>query len=306
VKGQGGGDRNCRGRQRGMGRLVRNAGGLNNPGRLMYSSRCGDLVQDRVLVTLQPSEQRRGLGAGTGEGMTVVVDKSDRRVRQMFGEIAPNYDRMNHLLSMQTDRYWRWRTTRIVPPRGGAPILDVCTGTGDLAIAYYRAAGGACPVVGSDFCPEMLELARRKQARRRIGDDLRFIEADAQQLPFPDDHFQIVSVAFGLRNVADTDRGLREMTRVCRPGGQIAVLEFSMPRWQPFRWVYGLYFRHCLPRIGQWLARNNASAYEYLPASVGEFPAGEELAQRMRNAGMAQVRYHSLTLGVATLYVGTK
>lgn len=236
----------------------------------------------------------------------MAVDKSDTRVQRMFGEIAPQYDRLNHLLSFQIDRYWRWRTTRIVPPTGDAPILDVCTGTGDLALAFYRAAAGRSLVVGSDFCPEMLDIAEQKKRRAGIDGDMSFIQADTQNLPFPDDHFQIVSVAFGLRNVSDTDRGLREMTRVCRPGGHVAVLEFSMPRWQPFKAIYGWYFRNILPRIGQWLARNSSSAYNYLPESVGEFPAGEQLVQRMTSAGLHGVRFYGLTGGVATLYVGEK
>jgi len=224
----------------------------------------------------------------------------------MFGEIAPKYDRLNHLLSFHIDRYWRWRTTRIVKPTGAAPVLDVCTGTGDLALAFFRAGAGRAPVVGSDFCPEMLEIAEQKKRRAGIDGDVSFVQADTQDLPFPDDHFQIVSVAFGLRNVSDTDRGLREMTRVCRRGGHVAVLEFSMPRWQPFKAIYGWYFRNILPRVGQWLARNSSSAYNYLPESVGEFPAGEQLVERMTSAGLHGVRFYGLTGGVATLYVGEK
>ena len=238
--------------------------------------------------------------------MTATVDKSDLRVRRMFGEIAPKYDRMNHLLSMQIDRYWRWQATRISPPTGDAPILDICTGTGDLAIAYHRAGRGGIPVIGSDFCPEMLEVARQKQSRLRVGESLSFIEADAQKLPFDNDHFQIVSVAFGLRNVADTDQGLREMTRVCRPGGRVVILEFSMPTRQPFRALYGFYFRNILPRIGQWLARNDSQAYSYLPDSVGEFPSGAALVGRMRSAGLRTAKFIPLTFGIATLYVGEK
>lgn len=233
------------------------------------------------------------------------VDKSAQRVRTMFGEIAPNYDRMNHVLSLNTDHYWRWRTTRLVPPTGDAPILDCCTGTGDLAFAFHRAAKGKAPIVAADFCREMIEIGEQKRIKRRI-EGIEFLEADTENLPFPDNHFQIVSVAFGLRNVSDTDRGLREMTRVCRPGGKIAVLEFSMPTWQPMKLFYGLYFKYVLPRIGQMFAKNKSDAYNYLPESVGQFPMGEALAAKMRAAGMSRVTFHPLTFGVATLYIGVK
>jgi demethylmenaquinone methyltransferase/2-methoxy-6-polyprenyl-1,4-benzoquinol methylase len=234
------------------------------------------------------------------------VDKSSDRVRQMFGRIAGRYDFLNHLLSLGIDHYWRWRTVRLVAPSGPLPILDVCTGTGDLALAYDRAARGQTHIVAGDFCHEMLEIGRQKAAR--IGADARieFIEADAQALPVPSNTFQIVCVAFGLRNVADTDRGLAEMTRACAPGGRVAVLEFSSPTWQPFKSIYGWYFRHVLPRIGRLVARNSGDAYEYLPTSVGEFPQGEALAERMRAAGLSNIARYPLTLGVATLYVGTK
>lgn len=238
--------------------------------------------------------------------MSTGVDKSGMRVRQMFGEIAPRYDRMNHLLSMNVDRYWRWRTTRIVRPQGDQPILDVCTGTGDLALAYYRQTRGKVPIVATDFCPEMLQIAERKKSRISDDSQIQFIEADAQHLPFADNSFQIVSVAFGLRNVADTDLGLRELTRVCAAGGRVAVLEFSMPQRQPMKALYGWYFRNILPRIGQWFTKSNQDAYNYLPESVGEFPYGEALAARMSAAGLADVRYYPLTFGIATLYVGCK
>ncbi len=241
--------------------------------------------------------------------LATVIDKSNDRVRQMFGEIAPRYDRLNHLLSLNIDHYWRWRTVRQVPPTSDAPILDLCTGTGDLAIAYHKRAGRdgfACPIVAADFCRGMLELGGPKSRILPEGGRIRFIEADAQRLPLPDDTFQIVSVAFGLRNVEHTDRGLREMVRVCAPGGKVAVLEFSTPQRQPLRALYGWYFRHVLPRIGQLLARNRFDAYSYLPETVGEFPQGDALADRMRTAGLRDVSYRHLTFGVATLYVGTK
>ncbi len=224
----------------------------------------------------------------------------------MFSAIAPVYDRMNHLLSLGVDHYWRWRTTGIVRPEERAPILDVCTGTGDLALAFARRTRGEVPIIGTDFCGAMLERGRAKSQRAGYHATLTFLEADTQALPFADDTFQIVSVAFGLRNVADLDRGLREMARVCRPGGRVAVLEFSMPRHQPMRAIYGWYFRCLLPRIGQRLARNDHEAYCYLPASVGEFPQRADFVARMQDAGLRVPRYYSLTGGIAILYVGMK
>ncbi|HEX7447276.1 MAG TPA: bifunctional demethylmenaquinone methyltransferase/2-methoxy-6-polyprenyl-1,4-benzoquinol methylase UbiE [Pirellulales bacterium] len=234
-----------------------------------------------------------------------MIDKSEARVRRMFGEIAGRYDLLNHLLSLNVDRYWRWRTVRQAPP-GDGPILDLCTGTGDLALAYYRASRGQTQVVAADFCHPMLVVGEQKRSRAGVHGQVTFVEADAQRLPFPNDYFAMVSVAFGLRNVTDTDRGLREMVRVCRLGGRVVVLEFSMPRRQPLRAVYNWYFRRVLPRIGQALARNRQDAYRYLPESVGEFPSGDALAERMRTAGLSTVSYRPLTLGLATLYLGVK
>lgn len=139
------------------------------------------------------------------------VDKSGVRVRRMFGEIAGRYDLLNRVLSMGVDVYWRWRTVRTVSPQGNLPILDVCTGTGDLALAYWKRGKGLVPVIGSDFTHEMLIRAAAKSEKRTASLPIRFVEADAQQLPFPSDSFQIVSVAFGLRNIADTEAGLRDV-----------------------------------------------------------------------------------------------
>lgn len=197
----------------------------------------------------------------------------------MFGEIAPKYDRMNHLLSMNVDRYWRWKAVRKLAPNRTDPILDVCSGTGDLAFSFHKYTDGQVPIIGSDFCYEMLEVGREKADK--TNRNVSFVEADAQNLPFETDKFQVVSAAFGLRNVANTDLGLQEMTRVCKPGGKVAILEFSIPRYQPVKGMYGWYFKNVLPRIGQMLARNDANAYKYLPDSVGEFPCYEKLTDRM-------------------------
>lgn len=238
----------------------------------------------------------------------MTVDKSGRRVRQMFAEISGRYDVMNHVLSGGVDIWWRKKTVRkVAPAKSGPlaslPILDVCCGTGDLAIAYANAS--QVQVYGTDFTHEMLVLADQKQpkdpARKII-----YADADTMALPFADNMFQIVSVAFGLRNVADTVAGLREMTRVTAPGGKVAVLEFSKPRSFPMKQIYPVYFKHVLPRVGQFFARNNQEAYEYLPESVGEFPDYEALTSLMAEAGLNNCTFTPLTFGVATLYVGEK
>jgi demethylmenaquinone methyltransferase/2-methoxy-6-polyprenyl-1,4-benzoquinol methylase len=235
-----------------------------------------------------------------------LLDKREVRIRRMFGQVAPSYDLLNHLLSMNVDTYWRWRTTRLVPPIGDAPILDVCTGTGDLALAYDRAAGGRVPIIAADFCSEMLVQAITKTRQRHAADRIHYVEADTQQLPLPSNHFQIATVAFGLRNVTNMDRGLAEMVRVTQPGGRIAILEFSQPRHWLFGRVYRLYFTRILPTLGQAISRSKDNAYRYLPASVQEFPDGEALAARLREHGLRDVRFHPFTFGIATLYVGVK
>lgn len=236
----------------------------------------------------------------------MTLDKSSTRVQQMFGQIAGRYDFLNRVLSLGIDRSWRRKTVQLVPPEGSAPILDVCTGTADLALAYWRASRGQVSIVGTDFCQPMLAIGQEKCCRAGAGGQITLLEADTLQLPFAADTFQIVCVAFGLRNVSDTDAGLREMTRVCRSGGRVAVLEFSTPTAWPLGALYGWYFQHVLPRVGQALARNTQAAYNYLPQSVGRFPQAEALAERMRAAGLGNVWFKPFTFGVATLYVGQK
>ena len=235
-----------------------------------------------------------------------LLDKREARIRRMFGQIAPWYDFLNHALSLNIDRRWRTKTARLVPPDSAeaGPILDLCTGTGDLALAYDRAAKGSVPIVGADFCHEMLVRAVEKTSA--TGGRIRFVEADAQSLPFPNDTFQIVTIAFGLRNVTDTDRGLAEMVRVARPGGRIAILEFSRPRNRFFGRLFAFYFRQVLPRVGQLLSRSKENAYKYLPESALRFPDYEALAEKMRSHGLSEVHFVPFTFGIATLYVGVK
>ena len=230
------------------------------------------------------------------------VDKSGSRVRQMFSEIAGRYDFMNHFLSAGTDVYWRWKTVRLSGPFSDAPILDVCTGTGDLAFAFRKHASNAATVIATDFTHEMLRLAEQKRGTREVV----FVEADTLELPFASDTFQVVSVAFGLRNVSSTIGGLKEMARVCRPGGKVVVLEFSLPDNRFLSRIYQWYFRNILPRLGQLLVRNRQAAYEYLPQSVSEFPCGDQLTGLMEEAGLVNTAFHSLTGGIASVYLGQK
>jgi demethylmenaquinone methyltransferase/2-methoxy-6-polyprenyl-1,4-benzoquinol methylase len=194
----------------------------------------------------------------------------------------------------------------MVPPRPGEPILDCCTGTADLALAYDRAGGGRSPIVGADFCREMLEIGRDKVRKAGAEGRITLLEGDAQNLPVPDDTFGVVGVAFGLRNVSDTARGVDELIRVARPGGKVAILEFSRPRGRFLGRLYLAFFRHVLPRIGQAIAPNDDNAYAYLPRSVLEFPDGRAMLDLLAGRGLVGLEAHPLTFGIATLYVGTK
>ncbi|MBI1900223.1 MAG: bifunctional demethylmenaquinone methyltransferase/2-methoxy-6-polyprenyl-1,4-benzoquinol methylase UbiE [Planctomycetia bacterium] len=234
------------------------------------------------------------------------LDKSAPKIKSMFGAIARRYDFLNHLLSLNIDKRWRKRTVQKVPP-GDGPVLDVCTGTGDLALAYCRAGKKKIKVVGIDFCPEMLAIAQKKAQRAGAEAWLSLVEGDALHLPFDDGTFEIVCIGFGLRNVSDPAGALKEMLRVCRPGGRMAVLEFSQPRGRLTGPAYRFYFRRVLPRIGRLFSRDRFDAYNYLPRSVQEFPDGPGLAAMMRDAGMADVEFFPLfPLGAATLYVGRR
>jgi len=232
------------------------------------------------------------------------VDKSGGKVRGMFAEIAPRYDLVNRMLSGGIDVWWRHVTVRRAPPPASGALLDVCTGTGDLALAYAAKCRPGVRIVASDFCRPMLDRGIEKA--RKSGAAVEWVEADAQALPFPDAAFGLVTVAFGLRNIADTSRGLAEMARVLVPGGRLAILEFSLPRNAIIRAGYLWYFRRVLPFLGNAVARNRSDAYTYLNQSVEEFPSGERLAGLVRAAGFDRVEMIPLTFGIATLTLATR
>ncbi|WP_456411157.1 bifunctional demethylmenaquinone methyltransferase/2-methoxy-6-polyprenyl-1,4-benzoquinol methylase UbiE [Oceanithermus sp.] len=225
-----------------------------------------------------------------------------RAVREMFGEIAPRYDLLNRLLSGGVDQRWRRLAVRMATEKAPRRILDVATGTGDVALLLKRARPEA-EVVGGDFTPQMLELARAKAAR--AGMDVRFVEADALALPFADASFDAITVAFGFRNFADYERGLAEFQRVLAPGGRAVILEFPPPPRGLLGQAYRFYFNGVLPWIGGVIS-GRPEAYRYLPSSVERFPEPERLAEMMRAAGFAEVRWRLLTGGIAAVHVGDK
>lgn len=224
-----------------------------------------------------------------------------RWVRGMFGRVAGRYDLANHLLSMNIDKLWRARTVKRVRPvldRPGARVLDICCGTGDLVLALAKHHA----VLGSDFCHPMLVIARDKIGERRAPAVV--FESDALSLPVRDSSLDLVTVAFGFRNLANYEAGLDEMRRVLRPGGMVAILEFSTPPNAIFGAFYNLYSRRVLPWIGG-IVSGSRDAYRYLPESVRKFPNATELAEKMRDAGFRGVRFEYMTGGIVALHLGT-
>jgi len=235
-------------------------------------------------------------------------DSAARAVREMFTSIAPRYDLLNHLLSFNIDRLWWNRAARAFPTvlqRPKARILDLCCGTGDMTFALGNAAAEDAQISGADFSRAMLARARKKSLpARKNRNQLRWIEADALILPFPESHFDLVTSAFGFRNLADYDAGLREVLRVLRPGGQCGILDFGEPDGMLGK-VYRFYFRQILPRVGT-LISGVRGPYAYLPDSVQRFPRPQEMLDRMRRAGFREGRWTPYTFGIAGLYRGTK
>jgi demethylmenaquinone methyltransferase/2-methoxy-6-polyprenyl-1,4-benzoquinol methylase len=231
-----------------------------------------------------------------------------RAVREMFTSIAPRYDLLNHVLSFNVDRLWWWRTARTfrqILRRPDARALDLCCGTGDMAFALRRQAGNKTPqIIGADFSHAMLQRASAKTADSKTDSKPGWIEADALNLPFPADHFDLVTSAFGFRNLADYDAGLRSIVRVLRSGGECGILDFGEPKGV-LGSLYRVYFKQVLPRIGTVIS-GVRGPYAYLPASVERFPAPEEMLERMRTAGFVEVSWTPYTFGIAGLYRGRK
>jgi demethylmenaquinone methyltransferase/2-methoxy-6-polyprenyl-1,4-benzoquinol methylase len=227
-----------------------------------------------------------------------------RRVREMFAGIAGRYDLLNHLLSGNTDKRWRRLVAKRLQPVlsvEGASALDVACGTGDLALALAEMTSAF--VVGTDFCRPMLEIAARK-AKTNVM-EIPFVEGDALSLPFADQSFDAVSIAFGLRNLSSVENGLKELWRVLKPTGCAAILEFSRPVVPGFRALFQFYFTRVLPKLGGMIS-GSPGAYEYLPDSVSRFPDQKRLAAMMRDTGFDKVEYQNLTGGVAALHMGTR
>ena len=225
-------------------------------------------------------------------------------VREMFDNIAPKYDLLNHTLSMSIDRVWRRRVVGEVRRAKPGRILDVATGTGDLAIAMARRIRDV-QVLGVDLSEQMLAVARRKIEARGLDGRIVLDRGDAERLAVADASVDVATVAFGVRNFGDLGAGLRELARTINPGGKVVILEFSRPRNRVFRALYEFYSYKILPRIGGLVSRDKR-AYEYLPASVGEFPAPEEFMGMMARAGFRNCRARSQSFGIAQIYIGER
>ena len=231
------------------------------------------------------------------------VDKTPTRIAGMFDAIAPRYDLLNHVLSVGLDSRWRARAVSELQLMPGARVIDLCTGTGDLAVAALRAQPTAS-VVGVDFAGEMLRLASRKM--RALGlPSIRLVRGDGTRIPLADATCDAATIGFGIRNVVNPRTALSELARVLRPGGRLAILEFGQPKVPGIRTLYAWYFRYLLPLVGKAVSKHQ-SAYSYLPASVGTFPPPAEFAAMIADTGFSQVRTVPLSLGIVYLYIAER
>lgn len=243
-------------------------------------------------------------GKGTTPRGAASEQEASRWVRGMFGKIAGRYDLLNHLLSFNMDKRWRRRLVDRVAPvldRDDSQVLDLCCGTGDVLLALEERARR--PVWGSDFCHPMLVEAGKKVSARKFRTPL--FEADALSLPVRDESLDLITVAFGFRNLANYKDGIEEMLRVLKPGGVAAILEFSQPTNRPFAAAYSFFSTHVLPRVGGMIS-GSSEAYSYLPESIGKFPGADGLADQLRAAGFTEVKFERMVMGAVALHLATK
>jgi demethylmenaquinone methyltransferase/2-methoxy-6-polyprenyl-1,4-benzoquinol methylase len=233
------------------------------------------------------------------------MDKTPGRIAGMFDAIAPRYDLLNRLLSAGIDRRWRARAIRSLELTGRETVLDICTGTADVALEAVKQPAGARHVIGVDYAAAMLALGRSKVEAARATRRIALVRADAMRLPARDTSVDAVTVAFGIRNVERPEAACRELARVLRPGGRLAILEFAMPRVPALRTVYAWYFTRILPLVGR-LVSGHRAAYSYLPASVGAFLPPQEFARLLERAGFRAVRAMPLTFGIVYLYTARR
>lgn len=231
-------------------------------------------------------------------------DKSPSRIAGMFDSIAPRYDLLNHVLSAGMDRGWRERAVVALGLEPGDRALDLCTGTADVAIAIARRENGVA-VVGVDFAGAMLSIGLAKVREAGLGPRVSLVRGDAAGIPLSDETCDAAAIAFGIRNVAEPERVLKELARVLRPGARLAILEFGQPRIPGIRTMYGWYFRYVLPFVGRFVSKHR-SAYSYLPASVGTFPPAPEFVRIIGSNGFKDVQAVPLTLGIVYLYTAER
>lgn len=265
---------------------------------------CTDIPYKNIVEANSIAASNKAIVIGAAPAGTSDPESAARAVRQMFSSIAPRYDLLNHVLSFNVDRLWWRRTARTfaaILSQPNTQVLDLCCGTGDLTLALWRKSlKDSAAIVGADFAHPMLQRAKHKSG----GTSLRWIEADALRLPVPNAQFDLVTSAFGFRNLADYDAGLREIARVLVPGGECGILDFGEPSGLMGKF-YRIYFKHVLPAVGS-LISGVQGPYRYLPASVERFPSPQEMLERMKRAGLTEVSWTPYTFGIAGLFRGKK
>lgn len=265
---------------------------------LVKSHPCPVFIHLRKILNTQSVESSKTVKPYHKEGSKKL------QVSRMFDNIAPWYDFLNHFLSLGIDIRWRKTTVRALRKFHPGFLLDVATGTADLALEAYRTLKPH-RIIGLDISEEMLSVGRSKIAKRGLGDSIELVSGDCENLPFESNTFDAITVAFGVRNFEDLDQGLKEMKRVLKPDGHVAILEFSSPTLFPFKKLYNFYFKNLLPLIGR-ITSKDPKAYSYLYESVQAFPNGKEFAERLESIGFQGATYKPLTLGICTLYLAKK